>query len=393
MLLGDRLQRGPAPVQRTALCGPAECGGHPAGELVRFDDPRSQAEGHPDRFGRQPNTVANSSLQNLEHSRIALQLGDVHVVAAFDVHAGHAQIEDRALLHAAFTERREDVADVVEQDLVRSDDEHTFADEPPAMLEQQIGSSVQTNRCLPGSRTTLHDQRLLHGCTDHDVLLGLDRGDDLAHRASSRGTDLGQHRVWNATRRSGRIRVVELLVQIRCQLAIAHHEPTTVAQPEWVECGRPIERRGDRGSPVDDDRIVLDVLDVSTADVPDITVGHCATRGCLGRFVDASEEVAGTRSAQIFQGLLDRDLDVLLGELVGRVLRIDPFEHRDHFVTAGARVGQLSALEIELGKEWRVVHRRDRWSVSRLGTGSGLYARALAVPHRLCETVCVRPSV
>ena len=79
---------------------------------------------------------------------------------------------------------------------------------------------MQTDRGLAGARTALHDQRLLQRRADDDVLLGLDRGDDLAHRTRPRGADLGQHRVGDAGGDVGRVGIVEVLVEVGGHLAL-----------------------------------------------------------------------------------------------------------------------------------------------------------------------------
>ena len=97
------------------------------------------------------------------------------------------------------------------------------------------------------------------------------------------------------------------------------------------------------------------VLDVATTDVPAIALARPFT---VAGLVDATEEVTGAGRPQILQGFLDGDLDVLLGEVVGGVLRIDLLEHRDHRVTTGAGVGEVGALLDELGEEGHVGHDR-----------------------------------
>ena len=88
-------------------------------------------------------------------------------------------------------------------------------DEPTTMLEQQVGSAVQPDGGLAGPGPALHDEALIERCADHDVLLGLDRGDDLAHRAGARCADLGEHRVGHTGRDVRRVGIVELLVEVR----------------------------------------------------------------------------------------------------------------------------------------------------------------------------------
>ena len=115
---------------------------------------------------------------------------------------------------AALAERRQHVADVVEERLVRPDDEHAVASEPTPMLEQQVRRTVQRDGGLAGAGATLDDQHLVDVGADHDVLLGLDRRHDLAHLARSVGTDLGEYRVRDAAHHVGRVRIVEVLVEV-----------------------------------------------------------------------------------------------------------------------------------------------------------------------------------
>ena len=66
---------------------------------------------------------------------------------------------------------------------------------------------------------------------------------------------------------------------------------------------------------------------------------------------DAAEEVAGARAVQVFQRLGDRDLDVLLGDLVGGCCRIDLAEPLDHRVAAAPGERQVVSLGDEFGKQ------------------------------------------
>ena len=78
---------------------------------------------------------------------------------------------------------------------------------------------------MPGP--TLHDEALIERGADHDVLLGLDGGDDLAHRTGARRADLGEHGIGHAGRGDG-VGIVELLVEVGRQVAIDHREPATM---------------------------------------------------------------------------------------------------------------------------------------------------------------------
>ena len=191
-------------------------------------------------------------------------------------------------LHGALAERGQHVGDVVEERLVGSDHQHAVAGQPAAMLEQQVGGAVEGDGGLAGARTALHDQRLVDRRPDHDILLGLDRRHDLAHRTRPGGADLGQHRIGDAARDVAGRRVVEVLVEIGDQLALVEREPPPERHAERVDGGRPVERRRDRRPPVDDDRVVGVVLDVAAPDVPLVDAAAPT------RFVDTPEEIAGT---------------------------------------------------------------------------------------------------
>ena len=224
-------------------------------------------------------------------------------------------------------------------------DEHAVAGEAAAVLEQQVGGAVQGDGRLAGARTALHDEHLVDRRPDHEVLLGLDRGDDLAHRAGALGADLGEHRVGDAAGDVGGVGVVEVLVEVGGDLALVEHEAPAQVDAERVGAGGPVERRGDRRPPVDDDRVVLVVLDVAAADVP-----------LLGRAAGPSpvsmrpKKSPAPGRAEVLQRLLDGDLDVLGRELVGRALRVDPLEPLDHPVPGRAREGQPLALDRQLGE-------------------------------------------
>jgi len=218
------------------------------------------------------------------------------------------------------------------------------------VLEQQVGGAVEGDGRLAGPRTALHDEDLVDRRPDHEVLLGLDGGHDLTHRAGALGADLRQHGVGDAAGDVGRVGIVEVLVEVGAHLALVEREAAAQVDAERVGGGGAVEGRGDRGPPVDHDGVVLVVLDVATADVP-LLVARAVAR------VDPPEELAGARRAQVLQRLLDGDLDVLGRELVGRAVRIDPLEALDHAVPGRARERQPLALARQLGERIRGDHR------------------------------------
>ena len=216
-----------------------------------------------------------------EPVRGTLPASRLHVVHAADLDTRDAQLVDGGLADGPLAERRQHVGDVVEERLVGAHHEHAVAGEPSSMLEQQEGRAVECDRGLPGARTSLHDEDLVDRRADHDVLFGLDRRHDLAHLAGAFGADLGEHRIGDAASDLTLVGIVEVLVEVGDQVAVVEREPSPERNAERVDRRRAVEGRGDRGPPVDDDRVVLVVLDVAAPDVP---------------LVDAPEEVACARA-------------------------------------------------------------------------------------------------
>ena len=295
---GDRLQRIAALVEAGLLAG-RQHRLDPAGDVVGLDHHGPRPERYPHRRGGRGDRQAHRPLEHVQHPRVALQPGQLVAVGAGHLDPRHAQVGDHPLLHVALAQRRQHLGDVVEERRVRSDDQHALAQQPPTVLEQQVRGTVQAHRGLAGARAALDDEALVATGADHHVLLGLDRGDDLAHRAGAGGADLGEDRVGHAGGDVGGGRVGEVLVEVRRQLPLAHREPAAVGEPEGVVHGRPVERRRDRCPPVDDHRLVVVVLDVPAADVP--AVGRLARAGRI--LLDAPEEVAGAGRAQIVEGI------------------------------------------------------------------------------------------
>ena len=101
------------------------------------------------------------------------------------------------------------------------DDEHALAVELLAVLEEQEGGPVQADRGLAGARTALHHEAGVERRADHHVLLGRDRGDDVAHLAGAGALELGEQRIGDAAVVGGvdAVGVVEHLVEEVVDLA------------------------------------------------------------------------------------------------------------------------------------------------------------------------------
>ncbi len=299
----------------------------------------------------------------------SLPAGRLHVVDAGDLDTRDAQLVDGRLSDGPLAERRQHVGDVVEECLVRADDEYAVASEPGPMFEQEEGRSVERHRGLPGARASLHDEDLIDRRADDDVLFGLDRRDDLAHLARAFGTDLGEHGVGDTARDLTLVRIVEVLVEVCDQVAVVEREPSPERNAERVDRRRAVEGRGDRGPPVDDDRIVLVVLDVTAPDVP---------------LVDAPEEVACSGSAEILERVGDGDLDVLLGDLVGSALGVDGLEPLDHAISRPSREGQTVPLGDEVGKQFGRHRGRTRYTGANRRRWAVFPADRAMIVHSCC---------
>jgi hypothetical protein len=310
--------------------------------VLWLDDHTRRAQRGTDGLRGNGDLGARGPLEHGRHDRPALDASRGDGVRSRDLDPRDGQVADGALLHGSFAERGKHVGDVVEEDPVRSDDQHAFTGQHAAVLEQQVGGPVQSDGGLPGPRTTLDDEGTFERSTDDVVLLGLDGGHDLPHRSTAGGTDLGQDGVRDAARDIRSVRVVEMLVEVRGEPAVGQREAAAQAQAQRIVDGRPIEGRRHRRTPVDDDGLVALVLDVPAADVPPVP--------CL--LVEPAEEVARTGLSQVGQRVGDDHLDVLLRDLVGRALtRGQRLEAAHHRHPAPVRVGQVSLLGGQVGEE------------------------------------------
>jgi hypothetical protein len=152
---------------------------------------------------------------------------------------------------------------------------------------------MQANGGLAGARGALDADRLA-GVGAHDVvLLGLNGRHDVAHRAGPWPLDLldqqadrlgrgrpgpagglpGAVRIQAVHARAARIRAAriragrELLVFEGGQVAAGEPEPAAQREPHRMGPAGAVERPGDRGAPVDDDRVAGRVMHVPPSDV------------------------------------------------------------------------------------------------------------------------------
>ena len=163
------------------------------------------------------------------------------------------QLLDGRVADLDLAERRQHRADVVEEGAVRADDEDAGRGQPVAERVEQPRRAVQPDRGLAGARRALDaDRRRRVGPDDH-VLLGLDGGDDVAHRPDAGAFDLAGEDVAGAGHLASGA--------ARCSSSYAVSRPRSTPnrrrRPHAHRGGPrgPVERAGQLGPPVDDDRV------------------------------------------------------------------------------------------------------------------------------------------
>ena len=128
---------------------------------------------------------------------------------------------DGGELHVLLTERRQHLLDVAQEDRTRADEQHALRREPAAVRIEEIRGAVQRDRGLAGAGSAADHEDAGEVGADRLVLLGLDRGDDVAHAPGAVALERAEQRAFTAHLESGRLgRVpVEHLVVERGDLA------------------------------------------------------------------------------------------------------------------------------------------------------------------------------
>ena len=100
------------------------------------------------------------------------------------------ELGDRGLLDVDLAEGGQHLLDVAQEGPVRADDEDAGAGQLAGVRVEQVGRAVQADGGLAGAGRALHADRLGQRRPHDVVLVGLDGGDDVAHRAAARSLDL-----------------------------------------------------------------------------------------------------------------------------------------------------------------------------------------------------------
>src|SRR5450759_2235673 len=129
-------------------------------------------------------------------------------------------------------ESRKHGADVIEERAVGTDDQDAVACQALPKGVEQPGRPVQADRGLAGAGRTLDADRYANVAAHDGVLLGLDRGHDVAHGPDSRPFDLTDKNLapkGGLDRRCDPIAAIEPFVLIGRQLTTVDSEPSTQA--------------------------------------------------------------------------------------------------------------------------------------------------------------------
>ncbi len=253
-----------------------------------------RAVGDRDVLGQAPLARPYGARHHPGHPGVTLQTRDVGraVLADPDLgdEAGHRREGDPGL-----AQRGEDLLDVAEEERVGTDHQHALPLEREPVGVEQIGGTVEGNGRLAGAGAALHDQHPAERGTDDLVLLALDRGDDVGHPAGPGTVEGGEEGGWTA---DGQVADDELA---RCGLPpgdahplfdeldtvfgqgeplvldphdLAALEGEVAAEDEslGVATGGPVEGLGNRGPPVDDERLVVCSVDGQSTDVEGLGV-------------------------------------------------------------------------------------------------------------------------
>ncbi len=244
-------------------------------------------------------------------------------------------------------ERGQHLLDVGEEGVVRADHQGAGAGQPLPVRVQQVRHPVQADGGLAGAGRALHAEGAGDVGADDLVLLRLDGGHDVAHRADARLLDLGGQQGGGGVALG---RIGEVLVLVRGQLAAGVAEAAAALDVHRGGAAGPVERLGDRRAPVDHHRVAVGVVHVAAPDVEAVPAGALAeVLADRVQVVEPAEEQRGV--GEVGQGG-DPGLD-LLGQHdggdpgtghVSDVERLDVLAHR---AQGGPGRGQVVPLALQ----------------------------------------------
>ena len=184
------------------------------------------------------------------------------------------EIPQRAGLYALLAEAGQDVGDVGEVGLVRTDEQ----DAAPPVTEpwvgvEEVGSAVQGDDGLARARTAVDDESAAGPSADDGVLVGLDGAEHVPHPGRPVAAQAGNERGL-VIERSAALEPVSVvhLVPVVADPAAGPAIPATAREAHRVGVGRSEERLGSGGAPVDQQSPARIVGQTETADVGGLAV-------------------------------------------------------------------------------------------------------------------------
>ena len=189
---------------------PAEAALRGSNDSLRLLGPQSEvagAERHDDIGAQRTLAVGDGLVDDVGHADVALDRRGERVSRRVDAVAGPFdvghEIAEHDLLDAGLAERRQHLLDVAQEHPVGSDDQDPLVLQREAVGVEQVGGAVQGDHGLAGARAALHDEHAGLRAADDLVLLGLDRGDDVAELTGATALQHGEQRAVAAQSRIG----------------------------------------------------------------------------------------------------------------------------------------------------------------------------------------------
>ena len=226
------------------------------------------------RLGGRLLVEPDGRLDRLDHVRGRLQPGHLRVGLGRCRGSLGEEVPQGAGLHAFLAEAGQHVGDVGQVGLVRSDEQHAA----PAVTEarigvEQVGAAVQGDDGLPGTRAAVDDESAARSRPDDGVLVGRDGAEHVAHPGRPAAAQAGDEgglvvqrgvpfqSIWG-----------EHLIPVVADPAPGPAVPAAARQAHRVGVGRPEERLGHGGAPVDQQPAPLAVREAEPSDVDGLGV-------------------------------------------------------------------------------------------------------------------------
>ena len=208
-------------------------------------------------------------LDRLHQVRGRLQAGHVRVGLGRCRGSLGDEVPQGAGLHALLAEAGEDVGDVGQVGLVRTDEQHAA----PAVTEarvgvQEVGGAVQGDDGLARTRTAVDDESAAGSRADDGVLVGLDGAEHVSHPGRPAAAQAGDEGGL-VVERGVPFKPVrgEHLVPVVADPAAGPAIPAAAGQAHRVGVGRSEERLSRGGAPVEQQPAARAVREAKSSDV------------------------------------------------------------------------------------------------------------------------------